>query len=288
MTRRRPINKWFACPDRDYPTVPAPQCMQWQTQWPIPAPEVVRAHMREGLRGMWIDHVPDGAEIAAMKQLYLGRTEATATNPLVTGQWDKYGRDGKYGYVWLDAHPEHMSPQMVMPDAWFDHDEARKPPPAIQGRWRSPRPEWYAPRSGQSVGTVIAHGLCGSSEKHNAEELPKLWRRGLLNAQERSLSAHLLEDASNVLWYQIILDEGWTMRTAAEVLREAGVCVGTLCALTNRWAKPPPGAPAPRSAPAEDAPSVIARCRGQLTDTGAWPLKDTEAIAEAREWKRVR
>ena len=46
------------------------------------------------------------------------------------------------------------------------------------------------------------------------------------------------------------------MRRAAQVLREAGVYAGDLCAWTNRWARPPVGTPPARSTQAETAMSV--------------------------------
>ena len=179
------------------------------------------------------------------------------TSPLVTGDWTNAV------CVWSAGHPERMSPQMVMPDAWFDHDEARRPPPAMDD---------YEPATGKSVRTIIGVSMSGSSNKHDALDLPALWRQGLLRTpDERLLAEEVLSNANyapETLWYQIVLDEGWTMRRAAQVLREAGIDMGPLCAWTNRWARTPTGTPPAGSAQAETAWEIDRRCRGQLWDDG--------------------
>ena len=60
-------DRWLGSPKREYRAVPAPEPMRWNTSWPIPAPEVVRSALEQPLRGLWIDHVPTGAEIATIK-----------------------------------------------------------------------------------------------------------------------------------------------------------------------------------------------------------------------------
>ena len=139
--------------------------------------------------------------------------------------------------------------------------------------------------------TVIGLGMSGSGSKHKAEELPELWRRGLLRTpEERLLANEVLKNtwaSPVVLWHGIVLDEGWTMRTAAQVLREAGICNGQICAWTNRWARRPAGSPPAGSAPAETARQINNRCVGQLADDGAWPLARTAEIAAAHEYRRV-
>ena len=264
------------CPQRDYAVVPTPGPMQWDTIWPIPAPEVIAKALETPLKGLWVDHVPTGAEIAAMN-LGLRRDPQSAwTSPLVTGDW------ANACCVWGAGHPERMSPQMAMPDAWFDHDQARRPPPGMDD---------YEPATGKSVRTIIGVSMSGSGNKHDALELPALWRRGLLRTpDERVLAEEVLSNANyapETLWYQIVLDEGWTMRRAAQVLREAGVYAGELCAWTNRWARPPVGTPQAGSAQAETAWGIDRRCRGQLWDDGRWPLSRTEEIAAAHGYRRV-
>ena len=261
-------------PQRDYPTIEAPEPIAWRRPWPIPTPETIRARMREPLRGYWIDHVPNGAEIAAMDLLRIEPEERCCKHPLATGTW---------GENWITAeHPEEMSPQMVMPDAWFNHALARQPPPASRT---------YTPKQGNTVKAAIGTGLCGSGYKHDAERLPELWRRGLLrSAHERMLANVVLRNIGICplsAWYQLILDEGWTMRRAAQVLREAGIWMGTVCAWTNRWARAPAGAPAARSGTAETAYAIAARCEHQLGPSGAWPLAQTEDIAKAGNYARV-
>ena len=266
-------DRWLGSPKREYRTVPAPEPMRWDTSWPIPAPEVVRSALERPLRGLWIDHVPTGAEIATIKLRCRRDPSSAWTNPLVTGHWESYG------YAWADGHPELMSPQMVMPDIWFDHDAGRGPPPALKG---------YEPKHGRTVGTVIGLGLSGSGHKEEAEVLPRLWRRGLLrSAEERSLANHLLKNASMMLWYQIMLDEGWSVQRGAQVLREAGIRRGDICQLTNRWAKAPPGTPSAGSSPPEEAWALRARCERQLAGDGAWPLDRSEEIARSRGFQRV-
>ena len=128
------------CPQRDYAVVPAPWPMQWDTTWPIPAPEVIAGALAAPLKGLWVDHIPTRAEIAALN-LGLRRDARIAwTNPLVTGDWKSFDRP------WAAGHPERMSPQRVMPDAWFDHGEARCAPHRRNGR-------------GVSSGPVASFGL---------------------------------------------------------------------------------------------------------------------------------
>ena len=168
---------------------------------------------------------------------------------------------------------------MVMPDAWFDHAAARQTPPTL---------EWYEPKPRQSVNTVIGLGLSGSGHKEEALVLPALWRRGLLiDAEERTLANHVLGNASAMLWYQIILDEGWTVRRAAQVLREAGTVKGELCQLTNMWAKPPNGTPPQRNSAPETTWEIHDRCYGQTADEGPWPMRLTEEIAATQGYRRV-
>ena len=266
----------FGCPARDYAVVPPPpRAPPWT--WPIPAPDVIIQAIDTPLRGLWIDHVPTGAELAAARLLYIRSAERAKRHPLATGDWS----DSRYALMLV--HPEERGPQRVMPDSWFDHDEARHPPPRID--------DDYEPESGKTVSTVIGHGMSGSEGKYDAPELPALWRRGLLRtAGQRLLANEVLTAgwaAPTSLWYRIILDEGWTMRRAAQVLREAGVDTGDLCAWTNRWAHRPPNAPAPHSAPPETTHEVYQRCWRQLTDDGTWPLAHTEEIAAANAYRRV-
>ena len=264
------------CPRRAYATMSTPQPMRYQTDWPIPSPEVMCQALKTPLRGMWIDHVPSGAEIAAMNLRCVREPERAWRNPLVTGGWDDYR------YVWMAGHPETMSPQMVMDDEWFDHRAAREPPPPIDG---------YRPESGRTVGTSVGLSMSGSGNKHAAPGLPALWRRGLLRtAEERGLSNELIRNAPlapDTVWYQLVLDEGWTVRRAAQVLREAGVSTGPICAWTNRWARKPEGAPPRGNAPVEEPLKVQARCRGQGSDRGRWPLSRTEEIAGSANYRRV-
>ena len=115
-------------PAARYALVPAPWPMQWDTTWPIPAPEVIAGALAAPLKGLWVDHIPTRAEIAALN-LGLRRDARIAwTNPLVTGDGKSFDRP------WAAGHPERMSPQRVMPDAWFDHGEARCAPPERKGR----------------------------------------------------------------------------------------------------------------------------------------------------------
>ena len=263
--------------DRGYRVVPAPAVMHWTTNWPIPAPEVVREALTNALMGLWIDHVPTGAEIAAMKLQLCGSEALAWSDPLATGDWKQYPVP-----AWGEGHPEGMSPQMTMPDGWFDHPQARKAPPPLSD---------YTAHSGRTVDLVVGTAMSGSGNKHNAVELPALWRHGLLQtARERKLARevlHNIDHAPETLWYQIVLDEGWTMRRAAEILREAGVWAGELCAWTNRWARPPAGTPPARSAAAETAWEVYERCTGQVNEDAVWPLARTAEIAAERAYERV-
>ena len=267
----------FGCPARNYDVVNPPQHSTIPSTWPIPAPAAIREALDTPLQGLWIDHVPTGAEIAAMKLLCTGKPERAQRHPLATGDWS----DARYALMLI--HPEWMGPQIVMPDAWFDHAEARRPPPQID--------DDYEPESGETVATVIGHGMSGSGNKHEAAGLPALWRQGLLRtAEERMLANEVLTAgwaAPASLWYQIILDEGWTIRRAAQVLREAGVDMGEVCAWTNRWARRPAAMPASHDAPLETAFEVHRRCIRQLADDGTWPLARTAEIAAAHEYRRV-
>lgn len=263
------------CPDRSYRTVPRPRQMRHGTNWPIPAPEVIRAALETPLRGLWIDHVPNGAELAAMDLLYTDKLEQAQASPLATGDWESF----PYA-IWMSPHPEELTPQTTMPEPWFNHAEARQPPAALED---------YEPAHGRTVRTVVGSSLSGSGAKEEAHKLPALWRRGLLtSAEERSLANHLLRNASAVQWYQIMLDEQWTVRHAAEVLREAGITNGDICQLTNAWAKPPPGTPPAESAKAEDPREIEERCMRQLTDAGDWPLSRTVEIARSRGYERIK
>ena len=151
------------------------------------------------LRGLWIDHVPNGAELAAMDLLYTDKLEQAQASPLATGDWESY----PYA-IWMSPHPEELTPQTTMPEPWFNHAEARQPPAALED---------YEPAHGRTVRTVVGSSLSGSGAKEEAHKLPALWRRGLLtSAEERSLANHLLRNASAVQWYQIMLDEQWTVR----------------------------------------------------------------------------
>lgn len=269
----------FEYPTRDYATVPAPAgALQVWEGWPIPAPEVIRNALDAPLRGMWIDHVPTGAEITAMNLLWLDTPEAARRRPLATGEWSD-----PLEAPWL-VHPEHMGAQTAMPDTWFNHADARGRPARIDGDEREPEP-------GRTVETIIGLGMSGSGNKRKAERLPELWRRGLLRTpEERLLANEVLKNtwASPVyLWHSIVLDEGWTMRRAAQVLREAGICNGQICAWTNQWARRPAGSPPPGSAPAETAREVNGRCVGQLGDDGPWPLTRTAEIAATHQYRRV-
>ena len=177
---------------------------------------------------------------------------------------------------------------MVMPDAWFDHEAGRRAPaPDVtleSGKVQQP----YTAQSGYAVGQVITSSMCGWGDKEAARELPALWRRDLLEPPaERALANQLLRNTNASNWYRMMLDEEWTPRRAAEVLREAGIEKGELCALMNRWAKVPPATPPPRLAPAETPAEIAARCRSQITDLGPWPLARTAEIARRRGYKRV-
>ena len=247
--------------------------MRASTDWPIPAPEVIRATLATPLRGLWVDHVPTGAELAAMDLLCTGDPDEAWADPLATGDWESYR------YVWLGPHPEETSPQRVMPDAWFDHAQARRLPPTF---------ERYEPKGGQTVRDIIDSSLSGSGHREEAQSLPRLWEKGLLaSARERALANHLLRNACAAQWYRMMLDERWTVRRAAEVLREAGIARGDLCALTNRWARPPPGTPEPGSGPAQRAEKLVETCLRQLADDGGWPLARTAEIAAERGYERM-
>ena len=270
-----------ACPERDYRTVPAPKQMHWETRWPIPAPEVVRAALTKPLRGLWIDHVPSGVELAALNARLLYGDAHPGQCPLASGNW------AAYRWTWSWGHPEEMGKQMAMPDAWFGHPQGRKPPKALT---------FDEPKSGRIVAWIAHEALSTEAAKIARERLPGLWREGLLRTAElRRLARAVIESAQSDnlfrldmgMWYQMILDEGWTMRRAAQVLREAGVTHGPICAWTNRWARPPAGAPAPGTAPAETAEEIRARCEGQLADDGPWPLSRTAEIAAAHRYLRV-
>ena len=268
----------FGCPPRNYAVGVAPQESTLDPTWPIPTPEAIRAALKRPFRGMWIDHVPTGAEIAAMKLLCTRNVERAHAHPLATGDWS----DARYALTLI--HPEQMGPQTVMPDAWFDHEQARRPPGRIKG-------DDYEPESGRTVHIVVGHGMSGSGNKFDALKLPQLWRRGLLRtAEERLLAREVLTSgwaAPESLWYQIVLDEGWTVRRAAQVLREAGVYMGALCAWTNRWAKAPAHNRAQARAATESAREVHDRCLRQLADDGAWPLSRTAELAAQQQYRRI-
>ena len=237
-----------------------------------------RRRYRAELEG---DHVPSGAELAALNaRLRHGDADAGKC-PLASGDW------AAYRWTWPRGHPEEMGKQMTMPDAWFDHPQARKPPKALS---------FDDPRSGRLVTWIAERALNPEAAKLARERLPTLWREGLLRAAELRQLAHAVIQGAMIenicrldmgMWYQMILDEGWTMRRAAQVLREAGVTHGPICAWTNRWARPPAGAPAPGAAPAETAEEILARCEGQLADGGPWPLSQTAEIAAAHRYLRV-
>ena len=270
----RQPNQWLRCPERPYRTINRPRQMRAQTSWPIPAPEVIREALESPLQGMWIDHVPTGAELAAVGLLCTDQNGDAWSDPLVTGAWENYGYP-----VWAEPHPEELTPQMVMPDAWFDNEEARTAPPPL---------EWYEPEHGRTVRMIIGLSLSGSGEKEAVLELPAMWRRGLLrSARERSLANHLLRNASPISWYRIVLDEGWTMRRAAEVLREACIARGDICQMTNRGAKRPAKTQTVETTEAETPVEIMRRCRKQGTKDGRWPLGSTEEIARGRNYERV-
>ena len=149
----------------------------------------------------------------------------------------------------------------------------------------------YVPASGRTVRTVVGSSLAGSGDQEEVRKLPDWWKAGLLRSRHQRLMAdQLVRNATRgdeTLWYRIVLDERWTMRRAAEVLREAGCSVGELCAWTNRWARPPAGTPPAGSGPAETPADIARRCECQLADGGAWPLTRTEEIGRAREWQPV-
>lgn len=269
------IETLWSAPAPDYPTIPAPQCIHHQTQRPFPAPQVMLETIGKPLRGLWIDHVPQGPEIATLRLLKVKNREEVRDNVLLTGKWNKYP------YIWSRGHPDTMSPQMTMPDAWFDHDEAKRPPPDIPG---------YTPRYGHSVRSIISSSLAGSPNKYGAQVLPDLWSAGLLRtANDRLLANEVIPDGKYpyLLWHRMVLDQGWTMRRAAQVLREAGIRDGEICAWTNLWAKPPPGSPPAHSSPEETPAAINRRCLGQLADDGPWPLTRTEAIAAEYDYQRV-
>ena len=56
--------------------------MRCETEWPIPAPEVIHAAITTPLRGLWIDHVPTGAQFAAMGLLCIDDAEEALRSPL--------------------------------------------------------------------------------------------------------------------------------------------------------------------------------------------------------------
>ena len=169
----------FGCPARNYEVVDPPELSTMTSRWPIPAPAAIREALDTPLQGLWIDHVPRGAEIAAMRLLCTGKPERARQHPLATGDWS----DPRYALMLI--HPERMGPQTVMPDGWFNHAEARRAPPRID--------DDYEPESGKTVATVIGHGMSGSGNKYDAPVLPGLWRRGLLRtAEERGLANEVL------------------------------------------------------------------------------------------------
>ena len=276
LVDKRARQAMFGCPAKSYEVVSRPKHSTVPPTWPIPAPAVIREALDTPLQRLWIDHVPTGAEIAAMKLLYTGKPDGAQHHPLARGDWS----DARYALMLI--HPELMGAQRVMPDTWFEHAHARSRPPRIDD---------YEPESGKTVDTVIGHGMSGSGNKHDASRLPELWRRGLLRtAEERDLANEVLTAgwaAPASLWYQIILDEGWTIRRAAQVLREAGVHMGEICAWTNRWTQRPAGAPAARSAPPETSEEMHRRCTRQLADDGTWPLARTAEIAAKHQYQRV-
>ena len=73
----------FGCPARDYAVVPPPPKAPPRT-WPIPAPDVIIQAIDTPLRGLWIDHVPTGAELAAAGLLYIRSAERAKRHPLAT------------------------------------------------------------------------------------------------------------------------------------------------------------------------------------------------------------
>lgn len=270
------VRTCIEAPERAYATIPTPEKMRIDTSWPVPAPEVIRVALGNPLRGLWIDHVPTGAEIAASGLQCVRNPENAWKNPLATGDWSGYR------YIWMKGHPETMSPQTTMPDAWFDHPGARKPPPPIEG---------YTAQSGRTVQLIVGSAMSGSAYKHDARELPALWRNGLLRTpEERMLAEQVIKNAPyapDEIWYRMVLDEGWTIRRAAQILREAGICVGSICAWTNRWARAPEGTPPEGSGPAEEPWDIHLRCRSQVAERGPWPLSRTERAARKERYRRV-
>lgn len=270
----QPIELLWPHTGRDYPTVPCPPNYDHYTQWPLPAPDALREAIHRPLRGLWIDHVPSGLEVAAQSLLFSHTPDELKDDPLLTGNWknDPIPRGG---------HPEVMPAHQVMPDSWFDHPDARRPPPPLEG---------YTPRSGRHVAANTGMGMSGHPLKRRTEELPELWRQGLLRDPEMRVLAHdvLTEGfCPYISFHHMCFDEGWTIRRAAQVLREAGVYSGELCAWINQWAIPPEGTPPPGSAPAETGKEIYLRCFSQLANDGRWPLSKTEEIAEAANCQRV-
>ena len=85
----------------------------------------------------------------------------------------------------------------------------------------------------------------------------------------------------------MMIDEGWSVRRAAEVLREAGCYAAGPCQIVNRWALPPQGSHEAHSVAPETPEEIEARCENQLAKGGRWPLERTEEIARTRGYRRV-
>ena len=74
---------------------------------------------------------------------------------------------------------------------------------------------------GKTVRSVIALEYAEGIEADTARRLSELWGRGLLRTPElREVAAGLIANTQGRQWCQMMLDEGWSILRAAEVLRE--------------------------------------------------------------------
>ena len=122
---------------------------------------------------------------------------------------------------------------------------------------------------GKTVRSVIALEYAEGIEADTARRLSELWGRRLLRTPElREVAAGLIANTQGRQWCQMMLDKGWSIRRAAEVLREAGADVPEACMAMNRWARRPDGAPEERTAAAETAEEIEHRCRGAARGRG--------------------
>ena len=220
------------------------------------------------LRGMWIDHVPTVVSLNVLRirgawERVLERGHDFDGNPIdgTDVPWDKKKWSGYTADLFTNDKPTARHPGwecngIVMPDEWFEHPTGNERPPRTIEKDGTLRRE-----DTDSTGYVTGKCCTGHAYHGIARELPRLWARGPLETEIEIQVANdvMREVLAPWMWHDIVREQGWSVRRAAEIAREANAWTGVVVHWTNVFAQRPEEFVAPPTRE-ESAIEIKSRC----------------------------